>query len=194
MSSRIQTGGWLVAAVLVSSWALSSASNQNVGERPVRPQPTAIALPDLSQDLKAHVDRLASHAWQPAVPVDAGRNPFTLAPTAPSRTAEPHASETSVHVSSETAAIDPGTVVPLAPRLSGLADLHGGALTAVISWLDELHYVKKGDVMGARYRVDAVSLDGVELFDLTLGTILRLSLQRIASNSHNVCAIRCSSA
>jgi len=49
----------------------------------------------------------------------------------------------------------------------------------VISFHDELHFVKNGDVIAGRYRVDRVSADGVDVFDLTLGTILRLSLQRL---------------
>jgi hypothetical protein len=55
----------------------------------------------------------------------------------------------------------------------------GGAATAVISFRETLHYVKQGDVIAGRYRVDAVGTHGVELFDLTTGTISRLSLQTV---------------
>ena len=52
-------------------------------------------------------------------------------------------------------------------------------MVAVVSFDDSLHYVKQGDIVAGRYRVDSVSADSVEVFDLTLGTILKLALQSL---------------
>lgn len=62
------------------------------------------------------------------------------------------------------------------PTLSGVAELSTGALTAVISLGGELHYAREGDVIAGRYRVDAIAVDGADVFDLVLGTISRLKL------------------
>ena len=59
-----------------------------------------------------------------------------------------------------------------------------GMLTAVISFSGELHYVRLGDLIAGRYRIDAVAMDGVDVFDLAAGTILRLRLHSVIYNSH----------
>jgi hypothetical protein len=59
-----------------------------------------------------------------------------------------------------------------------------GSLTAVISFGGALHYVRHGDLIAGRYRIDAVAMDGVDVFDLVAGTILRLGLHSVIYNSH----------
>ena len=39
-----------------------------------------------------------------------------------------------------------------------------------------LDFARKGDVIAGRYRVDAIAVDGADVFDLVLGTISRLKL------------------
>lgn len=63
------------------------------------------------------------------------------------------------------------------PTLSGIAEISAGMMTAVVSFAGELHYARTGDVIAGRYRVDAIAIDGVDVFDLVLGTISKLKLQ-----------------
>jgi hypothetical protein len=108
------------------------------------------------------------------------RNPFEFAGRT-SRVRAPHARIDAPAAPIEPRGVDapsPAPEVPAAPALSAIAT-HHGALTAVVSFKETLYYVKKGDLVAGRYRVDAVGVDAVEVFDLTLGTILRLTLQSL---------------
>ena len=176
MSSRVFNAGWLVGAVLLSSWAVSSASD---AQRPVRVAaavPTEPALPPLAVEVDAEIARLEAWTNARAAAPAAKRNLFefevrgakfevrkekfeVLRATAPDSTS---------NVELRTPNFAP-------PALTAIAE-QSGAMTAVISFQDALHYVKKGDVIAERFRVDVIGAQGVEIFDLTLGTILRLSL------------------
>jgi hypothetical protein len=167
---------WLVSAGLLSSLAVSSASDQT---RPAAPglsqTPAAPGLPPVAIELDSEIGRLAARTHAAALAHTPARNPFTFADRrGPERRAsEPRTSEPRTR---ELRTPEPPNIVPV-PSLAGVADLGAGGLTAVVSLRDALHYVKKGDVIDGRYRVDNVSVDGVDVFDLTLGTVLRLSLQ-----------------
>ena len=173
MSSRGLNAGWLVGAVLVSSWAISSASDQRRPTAP-GPRPAASALPPVSSALAADIARLEN--WMTAAPpIEGRRNPFKF---------EVRGSKFEVRDKFEVPApVSTSNVEPVTsnievrtPNLSAVATV-SGALTAVISFDESLHYVKRGDVIAARYRVDSVTADAVEVFDLVVGTILRLTLR-----------------
>jgi hypothetical protein len=176
MNSRTFTAGWLVSAAVLSSWAVSSASEQ---PRPVsaRVEPAhARALPVLAVEVDAEIARLTAGIVATAPKTHVVRDPFKFARAthhAPVRAvvapvpAEPDVAATA----------PPEAAKPLLPTLSGVAELTAGTFTAVVSFGGELHYVRKGDVIAGRYRVDSVALDGADIFDLTLGTISRLKLQ-----------------
>ena len=175
MTSQAFTASWLVAAGLLSSWAVSAASDQPVTAPQAVSDARSYDLPPLSVEVDAEIARLAARTREvapAAVPVRslfefAGRR-RTLKPS----DAEPPNAEQPNH-----AIVDMPAPLPMAaPILSGVAET-AGVLTAVVSFRDELHFVKPGDVIAARYRVDAVSVSGVDVFDLVAGTILRLALQ-----------------
>jgi hypothetical protein len=171
MTPRAFTAGWLVSAALLSSWAVSSAGDQ---ARPGRaPAPAPGGLPPLALELDAEVARLATRTHDVTPARMPARNPFAFTDR---RAEQPRTPEPGTAQRPQLVAAAPADIPAPAPSLSGVADT-GGALTAVISFLGDLHFVRKGDVIAERYRVDAVRLDGVDIFDLALGTVLRLSLQ-----------------
>jgi len=179
MTSRAFTAGWLVSAALLSSLAVSSASDQ---ARPAAPGPlqAAAGLPPASMELDSEIARLAARTGASTLARAPERNPFAFADrrvaerrVAARRASDPQAAELRT---AELRTPLPPNAVPV-PSLAGIADTGAGGLTAVVSLRDVLHYVKYGDVIDGRYRVDMVSFDGVDVFDLTLGTVLRLSLQ-----------------
>lgn len=176
MTPRVFMAGWLVSAALLSSWAVSSASDQGRPARPAAtpPRPGAAVLPALSVELSEQIERLAARADAMAAAVPARRDLFAFR----DRAARPAAAKRPAVT--EAVVVDAPPMLaeaPPQPSLAGIADLGAGGLTAVVSLRDVLHYVKKGDVIDGRYRVDAVGFDSVDVFDLTLGTILRLSWQ-----------------
>lgn len=173
MTSRAFTAGWLVSAGLLSSLAVSSASDQARPAGPGLPQaPAAAGLPRVSIELDTEIGRLAARTGASTRARTPERNPFAFADrrVAERRTAERRTAET------RTPEL-PNAEPPVQLSLAGIADTGAGGLTAVVSLREVLHYVKKGDVIDGRYRVDSVSVDGVDVFDLTLGTVLRLALQ-----------------
>ena len=175
MTSRAFTAGWLVSAALLSSLAVSSADDQAAPRRAAATDAGAAALPPVSIELDSEVVRLAARTHAAALARTPARNPFAFADrrVAERRTSEPRTAELRT---AEPRTPEPPNAVPV-PSLAGIADTGAGGLTAVVSLREVLHYVKKGDVIDGRYRVVSVSVDGVDVFDLTLGTILRLSLQ-----------------
>jgi hypothetical protein len=178
MTSRTFAAGWLVAAAVLSSWAVSSAADQPrqavTASRPAAPR----ALPDVSADVEAQVDRLVAFMHAPAPAVPPSRNLFEFegarrgAGMRPAGAAARTEAPAVIEAALETAA---PAAEAAAPALSAIAEV-AGAHTAVISFDETLHYVKLGDVIAGRYRIDAVRVDGVDIFDLTRGTILRLTL------------------
>lgn len=192
MNSRFFTAAWLVSAAVLSSWAVSSAADQ---ARPApAPRAEAAALPDLSMEIDAEIVRLSTRMPAAATPAVLTRDPFRFkarraiaarkvsSPSANGLAGATAASEFSSPSLSSEGERSPREAVALPivanqPTLSGVAEISAGALTAVINLGGELHYARKGDVIASRYRVDAITLDGVDVFDLVLGTISRLKLQ-----------------
>jgi hypothetical protein len=199
MNSRIFTAAWLVSAALLSSWAVSSASDQPHSSAAAAVQPSPAALPDLALELDAEIARLSTRMPLAATPATPGRDPFRFGarrgmsefPSAsagsvtramavsefssPSVSSEPRRADLSDPGSSREAVAFPEAANQ--PRLSGIAEISAGSLTAVINFAGELHYARKGDVIAGRYRIDAIAFDGADVFDLVLGTISRLKLQ-----------------
>lgn len=178
MKTKGFTAAWLVAAALLASWAVSSASN---GQRLATPAAADAPrrTPDAAGAIEAEVARLAGRRRAPLAAVPTWRrDPFTFAGrytgAAPRAAARPGAAH------DETVADDIARAPLPAPvlALAGLAELGARGVVAVISYAGALHYVSRGDVIANRYRVDAIATDGVDVFDLLLGTNSRLVLQR----------------
>ena len=178
MTPRRWAAGWLVAAVLCSSWAVSTASDRAPQARVQVPDAAAGALPGLSADLDAEIARLTVRSQALAETARPSRNLFEFASPAASPSRRASAAPAPVEPVAVEIAAAPVAALESLPSLSAIAQA-GGSLTAVISFRDTLHYVRKGDVIAGRYRVDAVGTHGVELFDLAAGTISRLSLQTV---------------
>jgi hypothetical protein len=182
MTPRLFTAGWLVSAALLSSWAVSSASDQPrmVPVQAVTPDPEE--LPALSRQVDAEITRLASRTSYIVPTAANARDPFMFARRARrgasgvSRAAAVSELSSPASLSRADALLDVSNV-PRQPTLSGVAEMTPGLFTAVISFGGELHFMRKGDVVAGRYRIDAIALDGVDIFDLVLGTISRLKLQ-----------------
>jgi type IV pilus biogenesis protein PilP len=181
MRDRAFTAGWLVGAVLLSTWAMSSASDRPAAPAP-GPQAAAPALPRVSADLAAQIANLEARTTARAAPIEGRRNPFTFDDPGStfkvrgSRFEKPPAPVSPSNIELGTANFEPRTSNSPAPSLAALATV-SGALTAVISFDGTLHYVKTGDLIAGRYRVDSVTADAVDVFDLAVGTILRLTLR-----------------
>lgn len=178
MRERAFTAGWLVAAAVLSSWAVSSASEQPRAAAAAPAQAPVEQLPALSIEVETEIARLAARSGTAAAASALQRNPFRFGgrPEAPARVIRAAREPEAVPAAPE--AVASVATAEAAPQLSGVVEM-ARTLTAVISFRDELHYVKKGDVVAGRYRVDSVSVDGVNIFDLLVGTILRLSLQSV---------------
>lgn len=178
---RGPAGAWLVAAALLASWAVSSASNER---RIVTPGRTGVprALPDAARAVEVEAARLAGRRHAPPAAGPAGqRDPFAFDSRhagAPPRVADrPGAAHDGIIAAVPMAAAPAPPADPV-PVLAGVAELGTRGVVAVISYTGDLHYVSRGDVIGGRYRVDAIDADGVNVFDLMLGTNSRLLLQR----------------
>lgn len=134
-------------------------------------------MPSEAIDLAAQTARLAArlrHAPRDVLAV--GRNPFVSSPgPGAARVRRIHASarevDAPVVLRADVARAD-------TPALAAVAEIAGGATTAVISFGGELHYASRGAVIADRYRIDAISRDGVDIFDLSLGTHSRLTLRQ----------------
>lgn len=188
MRERAFTAGWLVAAAVLSSWAVSSAADRTAVRQPVSGQgATAVqaivpALPPLSFGLDTEISRLALRSRALAAPAVPLRNLFEFAEPAGLRTRNRRTVPAAADIAPSAAPVDvlpePAHAPEAAPSLAGIAHV-AGMVTAVVSFGNALHYVKKGDVIAGRFRVDAVSDQEAELFDLRAGMILRLTLKTV---------------
>ena len=182
MTSRGFTGGWLVGAVVLSTWAVSSASDQAPAVPVAAPADAPLALPPESADLAAQIARLETWTTAHAASVEPKRNLFKF-DVRSSAFEVPKAPPSTPNIELRTPNAESTPNIELrtpnvSPNLSAIATV-SGVLTAVVSFNETLHYVKPGDVIAGRYRVDSVATDAVEIFDLTVGTILRLTLRSL---------------
>ena len=180
MTAKLNSGAWFVAAALLSSWAVSSASD----EAPRRDVPmhaaAASVLPPEAIDAAAQVARLAARTRESARErVARGRNPFAF--DGERRIAAPRVATTSHRDDHPVIAAPIMTDVvatPAAPTLAAVAEIANGTATAVIAFDGALHYAARGALIADRYRVETIFEDAVDIFDLSLGMNLRLALRR----------------
>jgi hypothetical protein len=152
------------------SAAITPAGRSNVA----RPRVTAAAVDTRSTDLEQEIARLHDRLRPDAPLREPGRNLFAFH-TAPSRAAAPlpRPSEAAL---GESRPID---VLPML-KLEGIAEdgtADAVVRTAIISGGEQLHFVKEGEAVTARYRVAKISADVVELTDVGDGSVRRLALK-----------------
>jgi hypothetical protein len=169
---RIATLGVFGGALAV--W-LAGAATSNA-RRPIDTivtEPTQVELH--GAELAAEIARLRDRLHPTTEPQHPGRNLFQFSRrTSATRAAAPAPAAT---LSEAPAVVKPA---PPALQLVGVAEDQGPdgpVRTAIISAFGQLYFVKPGDTVGSRYRVEVVSGEVTELTDLVDSTKLRIALQ-----------------
>jgi hypothetical protein len=168
---RIATLGVFGGALAV--W-LAGAATSNA-RRPIDAivaKPTPVELH--GAELAAEIARLRDRLRPTTEPQQPGRNLFQFSRR-----------ESSMPASTPAVAATPTEAPALVPpppalKLVGVAEDEGpdGPIrTAIISAFGQLYFVKPGDTVGSRYRVEVVSGEVTELTDLVDSTKLRIALQ-----------------
>jgi hypothetical protein len=156
-------------AVWVAAAATSGTRRGPAIEMP-KPQPIDAS----GTELAAEVSRLRDRLRPDAVPVRS-RDLFHYAARGGAARQAPDARNR------PTVAAPLPAPVALPPlRLVGLAEDAGASgpiRTAILSGFGDVFLVKAGDAVTARYRVETVTADAVELLDLAEGITIRLQLR-----------------
>jgi hypothetical protein len=164
------------SATLLAAWLASASGvgNQSAPAVAVDPQPVqSTGTETLAEDVQAQAQRLRDRLAAAPTPQQPTRNPFAFVPKhVPARV-----------VSTPLAVIPPAPVIlpePVLLLVGVAADQTAAGLvrTAIITTESgEMLMLKAGDFIGARYRVESVGTDVVELSDRANGTIRRLALR-----------------
>lgn len=170
-----RTATILVAGAALAVWlaaAATSGHREPIGTAvPVKP-----AIDTRGEDLASEIARLHERLRPAAGPQQPGRNLFSYA-LRPSPAAPPPPSAPA----SRPALTETPAASSTAPfKLSGIAEdltADGTVRTAVISTSGQLFLVKEGESVTARYRVQKIYSDAVELSDLTEGRVVRLAFR-----------------
>ena len=171
-----RAAAYLGCATVLGAWLASAAGiGEQSGSPAPEPQPVqSTGTETLAEDVQAQALRLRDHLATAPTPQRPSRNPFAFAP----------------RQSAERAVAAPAAVVPppepiVLPepllQLVGVAadqTAQGAVRTAIITGEGaEMFMVKAGDSIGARYKVESIGADTVELTDRTTGAIRRLALR-----------------
>ena len=180
MRLKASAAAWLVSAALLSSWAVSWASDETKRRDTAAGIKRGSALPAEAVEAARQVARLAERRYLTAHDAMASaRNPFAFGGervrVRPATPAASHRNDVPVIAAEiESAEVE----IAERPTLAAVAEVAGGGTTAVISFGGELHYAARGALIADRYRVDAIFEGGVDIFDLSLGMNLRLTLRQ----------------
>jgi len=157
----------------LAAWLASAATSKRAVPPPILLHPPAID--SRGAELADEIARLHERLRPTAAPSQPGRNLFTF------RAARSHAIAP-VAPAPAPAIVEaplPGAALP-ALKLAGIAEdtgPDGPDRTAIISGDGQLFMVKEGDAVTLRYRVAKISVDVVELTDLTDNSIRRLAMR-----------------
>lgn len=156
---------WLAAAA-TSGVHDTAAIGAIVQRTPIEARGAALAM---------EIARLHERLRPVSSPRHSGRNLFQFsAPRPRAASAPPPAARAAL---SEAAPLAPP---PPAFKLSGIAEdpgPDGPVRTAIISSPPQLFLVKEGEMVTARYRVSRISVDVVELVDVSTNVSLRLAMK-----------------
>jgi hypothetical protein len=161
----------VVGGSLLAWFAGAATSNRDAAPVPARlPAPIEIRGAALASEIARLHDRLRPTA----PPREPGRNLFVFQtlPVRPARVAAPPAP-----VQPETRPI---AVALPSLKLSGVAEdagPDGPVRTAFVAGEGQLFMVKEGDRITARYRVNRIAADVVELTDLADNSVRRLAMK-----------------
>jgi len=165
---------YLVGGSVLAAWLASAASVGQAPPTPAVPVPVQTSGTEtLAQEVQAQAVRLRERLASAPAPQPRPRNPFAFAPA-------PRPPPRSVPAPAEPVPPPPVMTEP-ALSLIGMAEDRtpdGPLRTAIITAPGgELFMVRVGDHVSARYRVEAIGADAVELADLTTGAVRRLALR-----------------
>ena len=171
-----RAAAYLGCATVLGAWLASAAGiGEQSGAPSSEPQPVqSTGTETLAEDVQAQAIRLRDHLATAPTPQRPSRNPFAFAPrqTAERTAAAPRAA---------TPAPEPVVFPEPLLQLVGVAadqTAEGTVRTAIITADGgEMMMVKAGDSLGARYKVESIGADAVELTDRTTGSIRRLTLR-----------------
>ena len=162
-----------VVGAALAAWLASAATSNRAVPPPIVIRPPAID--SRGAELADEIARLHERLRPTTTPSQPGRNLFTFRAAraqAPAPVAPPPAP----------ANVEAPVVRDALPtlKLAGIAedaDDDGPVRTAIISGDGQLFMVKEGDAVTLRYRVAKISVDVVELTDLTDNSVRRLALR-----------------
>lgn len=168
---------YLVGGSVLAAWLAAAASVDRAAEPPFVPSPVQTSGTEtLAEEVQAQTVRLRARLAAAPSPHQPSRNPFAFAP-------KPVTNPRPARPAATTSPAPPDPIVAPEPPLTliGLAEDEsptGPIRTAIISADGgELLMVRVGESIGARYRVQAIGADAVELTDLTTGAARRLVLR-----------------
>ncbi len=173
----VRAAAYLGCATILAAWLASAAGvgEHRLGSPDTDPQPVqSTGTETLADDVRAQAVRLRAHLAAAPIPQRPARNPFAFA----SRPSAPRAAP-AVRIASP----PPVPTVFPEPILSlvGIAadqTVDGLVRTAIITAEGgEMFMVKVGEFIGARYKVESIGTDIVELSDRANGTFRRLALR-----------------
>jgi hypothetical protein len=169
---------YIGGASLLAAWFASAASlslNRNTGQAARETDQTPSPIEDLALEVQQQSKRLRERLAAAPMPQEPGRNPFSFRTVTPRPQARPvRRVET------------PAPIVPAEPpepmlMLVGVAEQkrsEGVVRTAMLeTGADQMILATLGEPVLHRYKVTAISVDAVELTDLSTGRIRRLALQ-----------------
>ena len=161
-----------VGGVLAAWLAGATTSNRRVVDTTIaKPTPVELSGAELADEIARLRERL-----HPVVePQRPARNLFQFSSraAAPPSRVDPREPEVSELPAQQAPAAPPLTLVGIAEDLGP----DGPIRTAIISGLGQLFFVKEGDSIVERFRVQRLSGEAAELSDLADSTIFRLALK-----------------
>jgi hypothetical protein len=171
-SRRTATLVFVGTGLIAGVWLASGATSPRETTAPVAAV-RATRLDGQGAALAEEIARLHDHLRPSTTPRAPGRNLFSYQSrqvAAPPPRSSPAAPLT-----------EPALVKPPPPRikLSGIAEdttADGVVRTAIVSAFGQLFMVKEGESITARYRVEKISSDVLELSDQMDGSVLRVAL------------------
>jgi hypothetical protein len=166
---------YLGSATVLAAWLATAGVPEQQSPPATDPTPVQTSgTESLAQEVQAQAVRLRERLASAPAPQTPARNPFAFAPR-PEPRARAARNEAPTAPAASMVLPEPGL------ELVGMAEdqsPQGPVRTAIISAEGgELLMVKVGDFLGARYRVQAIGADTVELTDLTSGLVRRLALR-----------------